>query len=114
MARGGYGGGNRFGGRRYGVSLVHIQGRLEYVPIPEEQVIIRRIKEACKNGKGYTAMARQLNAEGVPTVCNKKWTMKVVRSIALRPADKLAVVKPEPITEPLTWIQPVQATGRAS
>lgn len=108
MARGGYGGGPRFGGRRYGVALVQIQGRLEYLPIPEEQAVIRRIQETCKDGKGYTQMAKTLNEEGVPTVTGAPWSMKVVRSIALRPADKLSVVAPEPIKEPLQWVTPVR------
>ncbi len=65
---------------------------------------MRRIREACKDGKGYSAMAKRLNAEKVPTVTGAKWSHKTVRVIALRSSDKLVVVDPEPITEPLQWV----------
>lgn len=82
--QGHYTGGSRFGGRRYGSRLVKVDGKLTYQPVPEEQEVINRICEACPDGRGYSQMARTLNTEGVPTVTGAPWSMKVVRSIALR------------------------------
>lgn len=104
MARGGYGGGHRIR-RRYGVELVSIQGKLEYRPVPEEQAVIRRIAAAC-NGAGYEAMARLLNAEGVPTATGAAWSKKVVRDLALRGADGLSAIPAElPGAVPIQWIE---------
>lgn len=94
MAHGGYGGGQRFA-RRYGVELVEIQGKLEYRPIPREQEVIRRIVAACPDGKGYYAMAKLLNAEGVRTATGRPWNPKVVRDLALRGPDKPMALAPE-------------------
>ena len=108
MARGGYGGGNRFGGRRYGVVLATLQGKLEYIPVPAEQAVIRRIQTACDSGTSYSALARALNSERVPTVTGAKWSPKMVRTLSKRSLDVLILEEPEPITEPITWIKPAR------
>ncbi len=105
MARGGYGGGYRFA-RRYGAELVEIQGKLEYRPIPAEQDVIRRIRAACPDGRGYYQMAKALNAEGIPTVKGGPWKTKVVRSLALRGPDRPVALPAVPRTfEPLEWVR---------
>ncbi len=90
-ARGGWVGGPRLH-RKYGYELIELQGRREYRAIPEEQGAIARIVDACPNGKGYTAMAKRLNVEGVPTVEDGRWTAKTVRDQALRGTVKPAAV----------------------
>ena len=102
--RGGYVGGNRFE-RRYGDELVVIQGRRDWRPIPDEQVTVRRIRAACPDGRGYAAMARTLNEEGVPTVTGKPWSTKVVRSIALRPTRVVLLPSLPSVVEPLEWVR---------
>jgi DNA invertase Pin-like site-specific DNA recombinase len=91
IKRGGYGGGFRLQ-RRYGDELIEIRGTLDWYPIPAEQAVIRRVCEACANGKGYTRMARILNAEGVPTVTGVPWTAKTVRGLALRGPRKMTII----------------------
>ena len=109
MARGGYGGGYRIR-RRYGVELVYIQGKLEYRPIPKEQAVIRRICDACLDGRGYETMSKALNAEGIPTATGAPWSRTVVRDLALRGPDRLVAIPPElPIAQPLEWIREATA-----
>ncbi len=101
----GYTGGYRLA-RRYGVELVHIQGVLNYRPIPDEQKVIRRIVAACPDGRGYYRMAKTLNAEKIPTVTGAPWSTKVVRSIALRGPDRpIALPKVPRVIQPLEWVQ---------
>ncbi len=114
MARGGYGGGPRLG-RRYGSELVDdfpSPGRRDYRPVPEEQAVIRRVVAACPNGRGYSEMARVLNAEGVPTVKGARWTPKTVRDLALRgPARILELREAVPEVKTLVWKREWRSTA---
>jgi hypothetical protein len=66
-------------------------GKRRYVPIPEEQEVILRMCAAYATGTGYSAIARQLNEEGVRTVAGQPWNRKVVRDLVARGPD---VMKP--------------------
>lgn len=104
MARGEYGGGRRYY-RKYGCELTFVNGRLRYRHIPEEQEVIRRIRHFCANGKGFEAMAKALNAEGVPTVSGKPWKRNTVWQIANRPPDRLFDPnKIEGEVAPIEWV----------
>lgn len=105
IARGGYGGGHRIR-RRYGVELVSIQGKLEYRPIPEEQTVIKRICAETGVGVSYSALARDLNAEGVRTATGAPWSKKVIRDLALRGPDRLVAIPEElPVAGPIQWTE---------
>lgn len=109
MKLGGYGGGYRLE-RKYGMELVLVQGRWDYRPVPEEQAVIRRICKACVGGRGYEAMARTLNAEGIPTVTGAEWSKTMVRKLAKRgPQQLVAIPNNLAAPRPLEWI--VEATG---
>ena len=55
-------------------------------PIPRELVIVRRILEAWRAGGTYAGIARDLNAEGVPTKRGARWHASTVRGIVQRRA----------------------------
>lgn len=58
----------------------------ELVIKPEEAKVVRRIFEAYLGGKGCYTIAKELQAEGVPTIRNKgKWHEVVVQEILLNP-----------------------------
>ena len=108
MARGGYGGGRPFR-RPYGRELVADfpqPGRTDYRPVAHEQAVIREICAACRDGKGYAAMAKTLNERGEPTVSGAPWSTKVVRGLALQgPVRLSALPKLAPDAEPIQWVQ---------
>jgi DNA invertase Pin-like site-specific DNA recombinase len=89
---GAYTGGPRLG-RKYGYWLDTSVAPARYVPIPEEQAVIRRMAVACPCGRGYAAMARQLNAEGVPTAGGAaKWSAETVKKVVLRGPQVVVMV----------------------
>lgn len=49
-----------------------------YCVIPEEAEIVRRIYQEYLSGYGYTAIAKRLNEEGIPSPCNKLWKSSVI------------------------------------
>ena len=64
-------------GYMYGYRMVN--GRYEIVP--EEADIVRRIFADHGDGKGYTAIARQLNDENIPSPMGKTWCASVIRKL---------------------------------
>ena len=54
-------------------------GRYEIVP--EEAALVRRIFDEYLSGKGYEAIAKKLNAEGVPSYFGRKWVISEVARI---------------------------------
>lgn len=122
MANGGYGGGNRYR-RPYGRKLVVRGGKHVYVPVPEEQKVIRMIcdwmridpapegiPQTCVPMK-YAQIARDLDDMGIPTVDGGPWNRKVVRDLVLRGPDRLRVERAPKITQPLEWVRPNRATA---
>jgi len=100
---GGYRGGPRFYGRPYGRCK---QGS-NWVPVPEEQGVIERIIAACSDGRGYQAMADQLNREGVPTVSGTPWSRQMVQKLVRDQRKTLARLTPivNSADAPLTSLQ---------
>ncbi len=58
--------------------------RAEMRPLPDELTIVRRILSRWRAGGSYLAIARNLNAEGVPTKRGGRWHASTVRGIVLR------------------------------
>lgn len=54
-------------------------------PVAHEVEIIRRIFSEFLAGQGYTAIAKALNADGVPTKRSGKWRVATVRTILTNP-----------------------------
>ena len=54
------------GGRCFGYDNVRVNGHVERRVNDSEAVVVRRIFDLCAGGTGYTRIAKQLNAEGVP------------------------------------------------
>ena len=54
------------------------------VPVPEELAIVRRILDHWRRGGTYAGIARDLNAEGVPTKRGGRWHAPTVRNIVQR------------------------------
>jgi DNA invertase Pin-like site-specific DNA recombinase len=81
-ARGGWTGGTRIH-PKYGFELV--DG--EYVPVPEQQLVIARIRELANGGMSYRAIARTLTAEGVPMPAGgPQWLDTTCRTLRRRAA----------------------------
>ena len=55
-------------------------------PIPRELVLVRRLLEASRAGVTYAGIARDFNAEGVPTKRGARWHASTVRGIVQRRA----------------------------
>lgn len=102
--RGGYIGGSLQ--RPYGRQLVTIQGRREYVPIPEEQAVIARMIRDHKNGLGWRTIARALNDENIPTATGAPWHGNTIRYLAergpLQPSPLPNLPKTHPHPQALT------------
>ncbi len=54
-------------------------------PVPHEVEIIRRIFAEYRAGQGYTAIAKALNADGVPTKRSGKWRVATIRTMLTNP-----------------------------
>lgn len=50
----------------------------KYSIITAEAEIVRRIYRDYLNGYGYTAIAKRLNEDGIPSPCNKQWKSSVI------------------------------------
>ena len=72
--------------------MVQLQGRWEYRPIPAEQEVIARIRSGCVGGRGYAAMARELNEDRVPTATGVPWDRATVRGIYLRGPESFQIL----------------------
>ena len=64
-------------GFMYGYRM--IDGRYEIVP--KEAEVVRRIYAEHQKGKGYTAIARQLNEENIPSPMGMAWRPSVIRKM---------------------------------
>ena len=82
--RGGKSGGTPFH-RKYGFRMVDVQGKKEYVPIPEEQDVIRRVRGLRDEGRTYVEIAGTLNEEGIPTSTGGSWSRKTIRDLCVQP-----------------------------
>jgi DNA invertase Pin-like site-specific DNA recombinase len=56
-------------------------GRFLLVPVESEQAVIRRIVEQYEAGRGFVAIARDLNTDNVPTKRGGEWRDNTVRQI---------------------------------
>lgn len=70
------------GGRRpYGFEANGVTVR------PDEAAVVRRIADAILAGVSVRAVARDLNADGVPTADGKPWRPTYVRDVVMRPRN---------------------------
>jgi site-specific DNA recombinase len=58
------------------------RGRM--IPVAEELEVVRRILALLRIGGSYAGIARQLNAEGVPTKRGARWHAPTVRNVVQR------------------------------
>jgi site-specific DNA recombinase len=73
------------GGKVYGYRNVRAEDRVTRVIVPEEAAVIRRIFTAIAGGRGFTRIAKDLNAEAVPCPARGRgWATSGVREIVLR------------------------------
>lgn len=54
------------------------------LPCPSEQPILKAMIKQYEGGKSYTAIAKDLNAAGIPTKLGKRWHSQSVKSIIQR------------------------------
>ena len=65
----------------HGVMLGYRLKDGRYEIVPEEAEIVRRIFQDYLAGKGYLAIAKQLNEEGIPSSCGMKWHDSTVQKL---------------------------------
>ena len=70
-----------YGYRREGNTLV---------PVPEELEVIALIRKLREAGLSYTAIARELQARGIPTKTGRRWHHQTIRRILDRAEEVLA------------------------
>lgn len=85
QARGGYIGGSRFHGGKYGFELV--DGR--YEPVAEQQQVLGRIRDLRAQGATFRAIAAELTLDGVAPPSGQAWYAGTVRLLALREAGDI-------------------------
>jgi DNA invertase Pin-like site-specific DNA recombinase len=79
-ARGGYTGGTRLH-RRYGFQL---EADGEYVPVPDEQTVIARMRAAREAGESLRGICAQLERDGIAPPAGRQWYPATVRGILSR------------------------------
>jgi DNA invertase Pin-like site-specific DNA recombinase len=82
-SRGEYVGGPRLH-RKYGYSLIRVDGRYVYEPVAEEQDIIARVVAERAAGRTFRAIAGDLNAEGIAPPSGREWYPATIRLITER------------------------------
>ena len=58
--------------------------RHRMVPVPAELAVVHRIVDRWRCGGSYVAIARDLNAEGIPTKRGCRWHASTVRGLVQR------------------------------
>lgn len=74
------------GPEKYGFKRIRETGKAEIVP--EQAAVIRRCAELVEQGHGFSAVARTLNDDGVPSPSGVKWSAPTIHRYFQDPAYK--------------------------